>query len=85
MMYGFGDDIEPVPESVELVEQYLVEYLSNLCSRTIGRSLRGGHNSMQLGDLIHFLYSDPKKYYRIPHSQVHSSKHSMFKTNSKME
>jgi len=66
MMYGFGDDMEPLKETTELMEQYVVEYLSNMCNRVLERSMRGGHNSMQLGDLIHVLKSDPKKYYRVP-------------------
>ena len=66
MMYGFGDDMEPLKETTELMEQYVVEYLSNMCNRVLERSMRGGHSHMQLGDLIHVLKSDPKKYYRVP-------------------
>ena len=66
LMRGFGDDLEPRHDTSELMEQYLIEFLSNMCNRTLQRSLRGGHNSMQLGDLIHFMSTDPKKYYRIP-------------------
>ncbi len=45
-MYGFGDDLEPLKETTELMEQYLIEYLSNCCNRVLLRSMRGGHNSM---------------------------------------
>ena len=65
-MYGFGDDLEPLQESTELMEQYLVEFLSNYCNRVLSRSMRGGHTSMQLGDLIHVLKDNEKMYFRIP-------------------
>ena len=65
-MYGFGDDLEPLQESTELMEQYLVEFLSNCCNRVLSRSMRGGHTSMQLGDLIHVLKDNEKMYFRIP-------------------
>ena len=66
MMYGFGDDLHPNPETTELMEQYVIEYLQNMTSLVLSRSHRGGHNHMQLGDLIHYLKSDPVKYYRVP-------------------
>ena len=46
LMYGFGDDLEPLPESCELMEQYLVEFLANTCNRNLQRSMRGGHTNM---------------------------------------
>ena len=73
-MYGFGDCLEPRQESKELMEQYLIEYFSNACCRVLERSHRGGHKEIQVGDLIHVLKNDPKKYYRIP-LQLEISKH----------
>ena len=67
MMYGFGDDLEPDERTAELMEQYITEFVTNLCNRAMSRSLRGGNEHMQLGDVIHFLERDPKKLYRIPH------------------
>jgi hypothetical protein len=52
-MYGFGDDLHPLPESTELMEQYLIEFLANTCNRNLQRSMRGGHTNMQLGDLCY--------------------------------
>lgn len=66
MMYGFGDDKKPRIDTTELMEQFLVEYISNLSSRVINRSMRGGSSTMQLGDVVYYLRTDPKKYYRIP-------------------
>jgi transcription initiation factor TFIID subunit 13 len=30
MMYGFGDDPKPMPETVELVEDILVDYITDM-------------------------------------------------------
>lgn len=68
MMYGFGDDLYPLKESTELMEQYLIEYIANLSKRVLTRSLRGGHDCMQTGDAIYMLQSNQKTYYRIPHT-----------------
>jgi hypothetical protein len=46
MMYGFGDDLEPHRKTTELMEQFLIEYISNLCNRVINRSMRGGHDTL---------------------------------------
>ena len=73
-MYGFGDDLEPHRKTTELMEQYLIEYISNLCNRVMSRSMRGGHDTLQLADMIHYMKGDPKKYYRIPHN-LESSKY----------
>ena len=64
MMYGFGDDLEP--ETTELMEQYIIEYIANLSRRVLARSMRGGHDSMQTGDAIFILRNNEKTYYRIP-------------------
>ena len=65
-MYGFCDDLNPSDETSELMEQYIIEYLSNICNLVLTRSHRGGHNCMQLSDLIHYMKSDPVKSTMIP-------------------
>lgn len=68
MMYGFGDDLDPDKETMELMEQYIIEYISNFSKRVLSRSMRGGHDSMQTGDAIHILQANLKTFYRIPHA-----------------
>uniref|UniRef100_A0A6N2M9U8 Transcription initiation factor TFIID subunit 13 n=1 Tax=Salix viminalis TaxID=40686 RepID=A0A6N2M9U8_SALVM len=36
MMYGFGDDANPLPETVALVEDIVVEYVTDLVSIFLG-------------------------------------------------
>ena len=40
MMYGFGDDKNPLDETVELVDDYLNEFIINLAKRSLKRSKR---------------------------------------------
>lgn len=65
-MYGFGDDLEPLKETTELMEQFIIEYIANLSKRVLARSMRGGHDSMQVGDAIYILRNNEKTYFRIP-------------------
>lgn len=30
MMYGFGDELQPLPESVNVMEEMLIEYIANV-------------------------------------------------------
>ena len=32
LMYGCSDSLDPLDETAELMEQYLIEYLSNVCN-----------------------------------------------------
>ena len=64
MMYGFGVSKDPLPETLELMEQYIIEFLGNMTNRVLTRSMRRGYQNMQLEDLMHFLKDDPKKYSR---------------------
>ena len=66
LMYAFGDDMNPDEESVELMEEYLIEYVSNLVNRVHKRSQLAGFHSMQVGDLIHYLKENETIYYRVP-------------------
>ena len=66
VMYTIGDDINPDAESVELMEQYLIEYVSNLVNCAHNRAQRGGSHHMQVGDLVHYLSSNAVASARIP-------------------
>ena len=39
-MYGFGDDKNPLDETVELVDDYINEFIINLAKRALKRSKR---------------------------------------------
>ena len=66
MMYGFGDSLEPNWETMELMEQYLIEFVANIVNCVFKRSQRGGNHNMQLGDLLHYLQQNMKVSTRVP-------------------
>jgi hypothetical protein len=65
-MYGFGDNENPDGESVELLEQYVIEYIQNVSLMAYKRSKRRGFNEIKLKDLLYIIKNDKKKFYRVP-------------------
>jgi hypothetical protein len=61
MMYGFGDDPAPLPETVSLMEDMVIEYASGLAGKLMDAAaargkVRGGKaapGSLQAEDLLH--------------------------------
>lgn len=62
MMYGFGDDQNPYTESVDLVEDLVIDYITEMTKKAmeIGKSGR-----IIVEDLIFLIRKDPKKYSRV--------------------
>lgn len=65
-MYGFGDVENPDPESVDLLEQFVIEYIQNISILAFKRSKRRGFNEIKLKDLLYLIKKDKKKFYRVP-------------------
>ena len=65
IMYGFGDVENPDPESVELLQEYVIEYIQNIAYAAYRRNKRKGSNELSLRDLLYVLKKDKKRYYRI--------------------
>jgi len=63
MMYGFGDAKEPDPDTIELMEDMLVEYLTNVAHRSMEVAERRGR--MQTEDLLYVIRNDRKKFARV--------------------
>ena len=66
LMTGFGDNEHVDNESVQLLEEYVIEYIQNVSILAYKRSKRKGFNEIQLKDLLYVIRNDKKKYYRIP-------------------
>ena len=64
-MYGFGDVENPDQESVELLQEYVIEYIQNIAYAAYRRNKRKGSNELSLRDLLYVLKKDKKRYYRI--------------------
>uniref|UniRef100_A0A0A9YCZ8 Transcription initiation factor TFIID subunit 13 n=1 Tax=Lygus hesperus TaxID=30085 RepID=A0A0A9YCZ8_LYGHE len=62
MMYGFGDDQNPYTESVDLLEDLVIEYITDMTHQAmeIGRTGR-----VQVEDIIFLVRKDPRKYARV--------------------
>ncbi|KAF2302257.1 hypothetical protein GH714_033900 [Hevea brasiliensis] len=62
MMYGFGDDPNPLPETVALVEDIVVEYVTDLAhnAQDIG-SKRG---KLVVDDFLYLIHKDLPKLNR---------------------
>nr|CAB3266790.1 transcription initiation factor TFIID subunit 13-like [Phallusia mammillata] len=62
MMYGFGDDQNPYTESVELLEELVIEFITDLTHKAsqVGRTGR-----VQVEDIVYLIQKDPQKYSRV--------------------
>ena len=62
MMYGFGDDQNPYTESVDLLEDLVIQFIHEIALRAmdIGRPGR-----VSVEDVMHLVQRDPRKYARV--------------------
>src|SRR4051812_16393130 len=64
LAYGFGDEPHPNPDTVHLLEAYMVEYIKDLLVKSSARSQRRGAK-LELNDLMHCLRDHPKQFNRV--------------------
>ncbi|XP_056642247.1 transcription initiation factor TFIID subunit 13 isoform X1 [Diorhabda carinulata] len=62
MMYGFGDDQNPYTESVDIIEDLVIEFITEMTHKAmeIGRTGR-----VQVEDIVFLVRKDPRKYARV--------------------
>ena len=62
MMHGFGDDPTPYSETVDLVEELVVQFITEMTVKAmeVGKSGR-----VHVNDIIFIIRKDPKKYARV--------------------
>jgi len=62
IMYSFGDVKTPNPASVELLEEYLMDYMESLLMKAYQRAIRRDPFSTKLlkDDLLYFLKDNSK-------------------------
>ncbi|KAI8508364.1 PREDICTED: transcription initiation factor TFIID subunit 13-like [Branchiostoma belcheri] len=62
MMYGFGDDQNPYAESVDLLEDLVIEFITETTHKAmeVGRPGR-----VQVEDIVFLIRKDPRKYARV--------------------
>ncbi|CAN1234697.1 Transcription initiation factor TFIID subunit 13 [Linum perenne] len=62
MMYGFGDDPNPIPESVALLEDILVEYVTDLTHKAL--DVGSTRAKISVEDFLYVIRKDPPKLNR---------------------
>ncbi|XP_021904410.1 transcription initiation factor TFIID subunit 13 [Carica papaya] len=62
MMYGFGDDANPLPETVALVEDIVVEYVTDLAHKAQDIGSKRGKLSVE--DFLYLIRKDLPKLNR---------------------
>ncbi|PSN29271.1 Transcription initiation factor TFIID subunit 13 [Blattella germanica] len=62
MMFGFGDDQNPYTESVDLLEDLVIEFITEMTHKAmeIGRTGR-----VQVEDIVFLVRKDARKYARV--------------------
>eukprot|EP00270_Netrium_digitus_P008423 TRINITY_DN2520_c0_g1_i1.p1 TRINITY_DN2520_c0_g1~~TRINITY_DN2520_c0_g1_i1.p1 ORF type:complete len:126 (+),score=40.79 TRINITY_DN2520_c0_g1_i1:50-427(+) len=63
MMYGFGDDPDPLPESVELMEDIMLDYVTDLIHKAQDVAARRGKLTTE--DILFLIRKDPRKFARV--------------------
>ncbi|XP_003743165.1 transcription initiation factor TFIID subunit 13 [Galendromus occidentalis] len=62
MMIGLGDEREPYEETVNLLSELVIEFITDICHK----ALKIGHpDRIQIEDIIFLVRKDPRKYARI--------------------
>lgn len=69
MMIGFGDDLNPNEKTLDLLDDYMIDFLQTLILNAYKRSLRRNTNSNQIlkDDILYFIRKDTKKSLRVAH------------------
>jgi len=62
MMYGFGDVISPLPESLDIMEELVFEYVQHMTMKAMQVSAKRGRFITE--DLIFLVRKDKKKHAR---------------------
>ena len=62
MMHGFGDDLNPYEDTVDLVEDLVVEFITEMTLKAMDVGKKG---KVHVEDILFLVRKDPKKYTRV--------------------
>ena len=62
MMHGFGDDQNPYQDTVDLVEDLVIEFITEMTVKTMAVGKKG---KIHVDDILFIVRRDPKKYTRV--------------------
>lgn len=63
MMYGYGDDSDPLQETMHLVEDVLVDYITDMMHKAQDVASRRGKLTTE--DIMFLVRKDPRKFARV--------------------
>ena len=61
-MHGFGDDPNPYTETVDLVEDLVIEFITEMTLKAMDVGKSG---KVHVNDIVFLIRKDPKKYARV--------------------
>ena len=62
MMHGFGDDLNPYNETVQMIDDLVVEFILEMTQKATEIGKRG---KVHVEDILHLTRRDPKKHARV--------------------
>lgn len=62
MMHGFGDDPVPYNETVDIMEDLVIEFIVEMTQRAMDVGKKG---KIHVEDILYLIKKDPKKYARV--------------------
>mmetsp|Transcript_998 Transcript_998/g.3052 ORF Transcript_998/g.3052 Transcript_998/m.3052 type:complete len:152 (-) Transcript_998:320-775(-) len=63
IMYGYGDAEQPLPATVDLVEDIVVDYVTVMMHKAMDASMKRG--KLDTEDLVQLVRKDPQKFGRV--------------------
>lgn len=67
IMQGFGECTSPRDDTLELLEAYVYEFITNVVYRSLSRSQRAGSAQIHIRDLLKVIESNKKMFLRVPY------------------
>ena len=64
IMYGYGDDADPLKETVNIVEDIVIEYISEMTQKAMEQGGEGHKGKVHVNDLLSLVRRHPRKYAR---------------------
>ncbi|KAG3293969.1 transcription initiation factor TFIID subunit 13 [Ictidomys tridecemlineatus] len=62
MMYGFGDDQNPYTESVDILEDLVIEFIPEMTHKSMSVGRQGG---VQVKDTVFLIRKEPRNFARV--------------------
>lgn len=62
MLYGFGDEQVPYTETVEMLDDLLIQYITDMTVKAMNVGKKG---RVSVEDIVYLIRKDPKKYARV--------------------